>query len=227
MFTVRQPLAMLMACHEQHYEAERSVFTRILRAIAIISFRYNVICNLPSHDQERLYNEIACNVSGKKYANTAELLSALGAVYPDDSLFKTAFAEKELRTTVSRNKKIVRWILFEIERQKYQLPFDVESATFSIEHILPEHPSEAWSGIEEAKQERMKYLLGNMTPLETSHNRELGNKEYPAKRAVYQCSAFKMTQAVAEHYDSWDEQKVESRQKRMADIAAGIWRFEF
>jgi hypothetical protein len=73
----------------------------------------------------------------------------------------------------------------------------------------------------------MKYRLGNMTPLETSRNRELGNRDYQTKRAVYQRSAFKMTQAVAEHYDSWDEQKVESRQKRMADIAAGIWRFDF
>ncbi len=228
MFTVRQPLAMLMACHEQHYEAERSVFTRILRAVAIISFRYNVICNLPSHDQERLYNEIARNVSGKKYASTAELLSALGAVYPDDSLFKTAFAEKELRTTVSRNKKIVRWILFEIERQKYQQKFDSESATYSIEHILPEHPSEAWSAIDETKQDRMKYLLGNMTPLETSRNREVGNKDYQTKLAVYQRSAFKMTQAIAEHYyDTWNEEKIESRQKQLANAAAGIWRFDF
>ncbi|CAK8719233.1 DUF262 domain-containing protein [Candidatus Electronema halotolerans] len=227
MFKVRQPLAMLMACYERYYEAERAVFTRIMRAVTIASFRYNVICNLPTHDQERLYNEIARNVSDKKYASTAALLAALGAVYPDDSLFKTAFAEKELRTSFSRNKKIVRYILFEIERQKYQQEFDVESATYSIEHILPEHPSEAWSVIEEAKQERMKYRLGNMTPLETSRNRELGNKDYQTKRAVYQRSAFKMTQAVAEHYDSWDEQKVESRQKRMADIAAGIWRFDF
>ena len=227
MFTVRQPLAMLMACHERYYETERSIFTRIMRAIAIVSFRYNVICNLQTHDQERLYNEIARNVSDKKYARTAELLAALGAVYPDDSQFKTAFAEKELRTTGSRNKKVVRWILFEIERQQHQNEFDFESATYSIEHILPEHPSEAWSVIEEAQQERMKYRLGNMTPLETSRNRDVGNKDYQTKLAVYQRSAFKMTQAVAEHYDSWDEQKVESRQKRMADIAAGIWRFDF
>ncbi len=227
MFNVRQPLAMLMACHDRYYEAERPVFTRIMRAVAIVSFRYNVICNLQTHDQERVYNEIARNVSDKKYASTAELLAALGAVYPDDSQFKISFAKKELRTTDSRNKKVVRWILFEIERQQHQNEFDFESATYSIEHILPEHPSEAWSGIEEAQQERMKYRLGNMTPLETSRNREVGNKDYQTKLAVYQRSAFKMTQAVAEHYDSWDEQKVESRQKRMADIAAGIWRFDF
>ncbi|MGR0482906.1 MAG: HNH endonuclease family protein [Candidatus Electronema sp. V4] len=203
------------------------MFTRILRAVAIVSFRYNVICNLQTNDQERLYNEIARNFSDRKYASPADLLAALGAVYPDDSRFKTAFAEKELRTTDSSNKKVVRWILFEIERQQHQQCFDFESATYSIEHILPEHPSEDWALIDEAKQERMKYRLGNMTPLETSRNRDVRNKDYPVKRAVYQSSAFKMTQAVAEHYDRWDEQKAAARQKLMADIAAGIWRFDF
>ncbi len=227
MFNVRQPLAMLMACHERYYEAERVAFTRILRAVTIASFRYNVICNFQTNDQERLYNEIARNVSGRKYASPTDLLATLREVYPDDSQFKAAFAEKELRTTDSRNKKVVRYLLFAIERQQHQQDFDFESATYSIEHILPEHPSEDWSFLEEAKQERMKYRIGNMTPLETSRNREIGNKDYPAKRDMYQRSAFKMTQAIAEHYDCWDEQKVEARQKRMADVAAGIWRFEF
>lgn len=58
MFGVRQPLAMLLACYQRFFDAERSSFTRILRAIAVISLRYNVICNLPTHEQETLYNEI-------------------------------------------------------------------------------------------------------------------------------------------------------------------------
>lgn len=154
------------------------------------------------------------------------ILMALREIYPEDQQFKAAFSEKELCTTNSRNKKIVRFILFEIEKQKYGNAFDFESATYNLEHILPENPSEHWNYIEEVKQERLIYRLGNITPLETTRNRELGNGDYTVKRAVYQQSDFEMTQAIAKHYDTWDGKKIEARQKQLAKIAAGIWRIE-
>lgn len=227
MFNVRQPLAMLMACHAAFYERERNFFTRIMRGVAVVSFRYNVICNLQTHEQERLYNEIAWKVSNGAYANPSDVLAALRDVYPDDARFTAAFAEKELRTTNSRNKKIVRYILFEIERQRSGQAFDFESAAYSLEHILPEHPSESWSFIDEAKQDRLIYRIGNMTLLETARNRDLGNSDYAVKRAIYERSEFKITRAVAEYYSDWDEQKIEARQRRLANVAAGIWKIDF
>lgn len=226
MFNVRQPLAMLMACQARFYDADRSAFTRILSAIAVVSFRYNVICNLQTHEQERIYNDIAWKVSSGTLSQVPEVLASLREIYPDDTQFRAAFAEKELRTTNSRNKKVVRYLLFEIERQRSGQDFDFESATYNLEHILPESPSAAWSYIEEAKQERLIYRLGNMTPLETNRNRDLGNGDYATKRSVYQQSCFQITQAIAEHYDRWDEQKIESRQRQLANIAAGVWRMD-
>ena len=226
MFNVRQPLAMLMACQARFYDAERNAFTRILSAIAVVSFRYNVICNLQTHEQERIYNDIAWKVSSGTLSQVPEVLASLREIYPDDTQFRAAFAEKELRTTNSRNKKVVRYLLFEIERQRSGQDFDFESATYNLEHILPESPSADWSYIEEAKQERLIYRLGNMTPLETNRNRDLGNGDYATKRSVYQQSCFQITQAIAEHYDRWDEQKIESRQRQLANIAAGVWRID-
>jgi hypothetical protein len=227
MFNVRQPLPMLMACHASYFERGRAAFTRILKAIVVVSLRYNVICNLQTHEQERLYNEIASRISGRDLISPVQILAKLEEVYPDDTQFKAAFSDKEFRTTNSRNKKVVRYILFEIERQRSGQDFDFESATYSLEHILPEHPSEAWSHIEEAKQDRLIYRIGNMTPLETSRNRDLSNGGYASKRAVYAQSCFQITRAVAEHYEMWDELKIEARQKQLANIAAGIWKIEF
>ena len=227
MFNVRQPLAMLLSCHGKFYETERANLTRIIKAVAVVSFRYNVICNLQTHEQERLYNEIAWKVSTGVYARPFDVISALRDVYPDDIQFKAAFSEKELRTTNSRNKKVVRYILFEIERQCSGQDFDFESATYSLEHILPEHPSEVWSYIEESKQDRLIYRIANMTPLETSRNRDLGNGDYPSKRQIFEQSVFQITKAVAVHYETWDEQKIESRQKQLANVAAGIWKIDF
>ncbi|NBC47090.1 MAG: DUF262 domain-containing protein [Gammaproteobacteria bacterium] len=228
MFNVRQPLAMLMACHRRFFEQQRNGFTRIVKAIAVVSFRYNVICSLQTYEQERLYNDIACRVSANALATARETIDALQTVYPDDRRFKVSFTEKELRTTNSRNKKVVRHLLFEIERQRSGQDFDFESAAYSLEHILPEHPSEDWADIDEAaKQDRLIYRLGNMTLLETRPNRDLGNAPYSVKREAYRQSRFRITRAIAEHYEHWDEQKVEARQKQLAEVAAGIWKLDF
>jgi hypothetical protein len=227
MFSVRQPLAMLMTCHSRFFDRDRPAFTRILKAIAVISFRYNVICNLQTQEQEQLYNDIAGKVFDSIYTHAAQVIAALRTVYPEDQTFKAAFTEKELRTANSRNKKIVRYILFEIEHQRSGQDFDFESATYNLEHILPEHPSAAWSEIEEEKQDRLIYRLGNMTPLETARNRELGNQGYAIKREIYAQSSFQITKAIAQHYDTWDEKKVEARQKQLANVATGIWRIDF
>ena len=178
-------------------------------------------------DQEKIYNDIARNISKGDYTHYSQVEEALRRIYPDDAQFKGSFAEKELKTTTSRNKKVVRYLLFEIEKQRSGKKFDAESATYNLEHVLPENPSESWDYIDEAKQNRLIYRLGNMTPLETKPNRDIGNAGYEVERSVFEESDFAITQAIAQHYDTWDEQKIESRQKQLAKIAASIWRIEF
>lgn len=227
MFNVRQPLALLLTCYEKFADGQRNIFTRTLRAVSVISFRYNVICNLQTHDQERVYNEAARKISDGRFSQLQDIFQSLREIYPDDNHFKTAFGEKELRTTNTRNRKVVRYILFEIEHQISAQSLDFESATYNLEHILPESPSEAWGHIEESKQDRLIYRLGNMTPLETGVNRDIGNLPYEQKRQAYAKSDFQITRGIAEHYDEWTEAKIIARQTQLAKAASAIWRIDF
>lgn len=226
MFNVRQPLAMLMTCYETFGEKNREEFTKILRAIVVISLRYNVICNLQTHEQERIYNEIAHKLSSTEIASIEEIFAILKKVYPDDATFKASFADKEFKTTNSRNRKVVRFILFAIEKQQSGQDFDFESSIYNLEHILPEHPSDDWSHIDDQTHERFVYRIGNMTLLEASLNRDIGNNGYDQKKEVYKKSVFRITKNIPEHYDEWNEDKIISRQKQMANIANGIWKIE-
>jgi hypothetical protein len=81
--------------------------------------------------------------------------------------------------------------------------------------------------MEDSKQDRLIYRIGNMTPLETARNRDVGNGSYATKREVYRQSAFQITQDVAERYEVWDEKKLESRQQSLARVATGIWKIDF
>ena len=224
MFNVQQPLSMLLACHNKFFEQDRQGFTRICRAVSTVSLRYNVICNFHTGEQERVYNDIAVNVSNGEYSRCTDVIRALSKIYPNDQQFKDSFSEKEMKTTYARNKKIVYYMLFEIEKQISGHDFDVESVKYSLEHILPEHPSDAWNYIEESVQEHLVYRLGNMTILEANLNREVGNSGYAAKSNIYHNSAFQLTKNVPEQYDTWDERKIAERQKQLAKIATSIWK---
>jgi len=43
---------------------------------------------------------------------------------------------------------------------------------------------------------------------------------------VYRSSDFQITRAIAEHYDEWNENKIEAHQKKLADLATSVWRIE-
>lgn len=227
MFNVRQPLAMLMASFARLGEQDREIFTKILKAISILSFRYNVICNMQTHDQERLYSEIAYKLSSNEINTLKDIYNILETIYPDDATFKAAFSDKELKTTNSRNKKVVRYILFKIEKQQSGQDFDFESSSYNLEHILPENPSEDWSYIDDQTFERSLYRIGNITPIEIGINRDIGNVAYSQKTEAYKNSAFQITKNIPIHYSEWDENKIIARQKQMANIACGIWKINF
>lgn len=228
MFNVRQPLSLLLAVLERFREQDRPDFQKFLRAITILSFRYNVICGRQSKDQEGIYNQIAQEISSSEIENVNEALIKLRPIYPDDREFQAAFEEKALRTTSHRNKKVVRFILFQLEEHLSDNAFEIESSRYTIEHILPENPSDDnWGQFTEQQQEGFTYRLGNMTVLEAKDNRNLGHSGYDKKRLTYEKSCFAITRNLADQYDKWTMEKIRANQRWMAKQATAIWRVNF
>jgi len=223
MFNVRQPFPLLVAAHRKFSMGD---FESLLRSCVIISFRYNVIGSMPTHEQERIYHGVAHKISSGGVTSVAEVLEAMKSVYPSDDVFRSAFAEKIIRTTNSRNLRIVRYILCALEKQVIGHDYDFESDSFNVEHILPQNPASGsgWTAFSNEEAEAMAYRLANMTLLNKGQNRDMGNAEFAIKKPVLAASNFGLTKKLAEDNADWTPERIAARQKAMAKIATGIWR---
>lgn len=221
MFGVRQPYALLIAARRVLSSGD---FTSLLKIIVNISFRYNVIGTMQAGEQERVYSDAAARLSAGTIADLASLVEALRPVYSSDAAFKAAFASKELKTTQSRNNRIVRYILCNLERQAGGSDHDRDSATFTVEHILPQNSDGGWDQFSEIETDANIYRLGNMTLLETSLNRDIGNVAFETKLVAFADSMFETTKKIVVDNDDWTPQRINARQNAMAKVAISIWR---
>src|SRR5690606_39252366 len=124
---------------------------------------------------ERIYSRAARRVASGEVATLAQTLPLLREMYPTDEQFRTRFATKIIKTSSSRNARIVRYILQEMEHHSSNQQLDFESGAYSIEHILPQNAEEGWDQFTENELEAMTWRLGNMVVMERAINRDLGN----------------------------------------------------
>lgn len=224
MFGVKQPMAMLMSSYRKFFDTDRQTFTKILQSISVISFRYNVICSLPPQDQEGLYSSVATRIENGNLRSYSEVINALRDIYPDDTHFTAAFANKQLKTTNTRNQKVVQYILKKLEHSESGTPIDLATNQFNIEHILPQCAGDGWDQFNGVRQQQSIYRLANMVILEKSINKNIGNHPYKIKRESLKGSTVKITTGLANFYDDWTPDSIESRQKYLAKKAKTIWR---
>lgn len=220
MFGVRQPFPLVLAARRLLGDAD---FEALLRALVAMSFRYNVIGNLQANEQERAYVAEAERLSKAETRSLAEVLEGLRSIYVNDESFRAAFAEKVIGTTATRSNRIVRYLLAKLETHAGGQEVDIDSATVTIEHLLPQSPGEGWEAFTDEEVEALTYRLGNMALLEKDLNRDGGNADWEAKRPVLRESGFTTTQPLAELPD-WTPQRIAGRQRDMARAATALWR---
>ena len=219
-FGVRQPLPLLLAARRK---LDDDAFRSLLRAIVVLSFRYNVIGNLHTGDQERTYSREAQRIENGEHATLGQILSGLRSIYPNDEQFRISFARKQLRVRKAANRKIARYLLSRLEQQIHGVSVDPDGPEVSLEHICPERPEEGWDAFSDAELPFLAARLGNMTLFERSRNKKLGNASWKVKRDAFRTSRYPTTREIAGH-DSWTPERIEARQRAMAKAATAVWR---
>jgi len=220
LFRVKQAYPTLFAAYER-FSPEN--FTRLLKLVCVLSFRYTVVSSLNPNELETLYNKVAIAIIKGEITNPKQVFDNLRSIYVSDEKFLQDFSLLSI-STKGQKKKLVRYILFKLEADASNI--EVNEDSFSIEHILPESPSSEWrQSFNDAQIEEMVYRIGNLTPLEPHLNRQVGNELYSIKRTVYQQSVYTLTKNVLA--EEWNPNTLATRQKHMAQRAVHIWRSDF
>lgn len=220
-FNVRQPYPLLLAAKRVFDAAD---FAGLMRACVVISMRFNVICGYSTGEQERTYNSVSERVAKEEIKDLSTALTAMASIYPNDAAFRAAFAEKAIRTTQSRNYRVVRFILCALEKHLSGQDYSFTSDSFNIEHVLPQNPQAGWEAFSDEEAEALAYRLGNMTLMQAGANKDLGNAAYSAKRPVFERSSFKITAKLAADHAEWTPERIAAHQSWMAAQATAIWR---
>ncbi|MCA3217965.1 MAG: DUF262 domain-containing protein [Burkholderiales bacterium] len=220
-FNVRQPFPLLLAAHRAFDDAD---FAGLVRATVVISMRFNVIGGYGTGEQERTYNSVAERIARGDLASLALALAAMRGIYPSDDSFRAAFAEKAIRTTQSRNSRVVRFMLCGLERHLGGAELDFTDGSFTIEHVLPQNPQAGWEAFSDADAEAMTYRLGNLTLAPAGTNRDLAASAYVVKQPLLAQSPYAITRKLATDHAEWAPESIDAHQKWMAKQATAIWR---
>lgn len=225
LFRVRQMTPLLFAAYEKLAPEE---FVRVLKIVALVSFRYTIISALNTNELEPVYHEAAKVVLNGSAVRASEVFEVLRPIYVSDEKFRIDFSQKRIATSGQR-RKIAKYILCKLETDCSPRPSDFETDPGSIEHVLPENPIDEWeNSIPRSEWDSAVYRIGNLSLLKASANRDIGNKIYADKKDIYTESEYVITQKIREMApEEWTFALIEERQRRLAERAVHIWRSNF
>jgi hypothetical protein len=171
------------------------------------------------------YSNRAQDVGTGKITKARELRAAMANYVPSDAQFEEAFSTARVSRT-----HLARYYLRALEKTLKNDPHpeyvaNEDVADINLEHVLPLNPSADWK-VDADTARTAQRLLGNMVLLRANQNRDIGNKSFPEKKAVFKASGYYITQQIAE-YDEWGLDEIRLRQMELAKIAIKTWPLTF
>lgn len=227
LFKVRQMTPLMFAAWERFSKDD---FARLIKLIGVVSFRYTIVSGLNPNDLEPAYHAAAKAVLDGRASGVREVFDTLRSlgIYVGDDKFRQDFATLEVATSGQR-KQLAKYILCKLENDASNRSIDHESDPGTIEHILPENPSADWDAFFPADEvERFIFRLGNLSLLEASANRQVGNALYAEKKVAYANSTYDLSKKVVDTApEDWTPATLDARQNAMAQRATHVWRSDF
>jgi Protein of unknown function DUF262/Protein of unknown function (DUF1524) len=193
----------------------------VMKYCAVISIRFNGVSKQSTHPLETTYNTAALGVRRTKKVH--DVKAALSAIYISDEDFEDAFARLTLSSR-GKSAKRLRYFLGTLERHAGKQDLADDSMRATIEHILPQNPGSSWPEISQEIHKRIVDRVGNYTLLEKRLNAGIANDRFEEKQKVYKQSIYQMTRDLTDPTE-WNEEELNRRQRKMAEIAKTIWRY--
>jgi len=190
-----------------------------------------MLCQVPTNNLNRVFNTAPVAIGDQAAVAPAvrSYLSGRRRYWPSDAEVRRSVRTRPFYWT---GRGPQRTFVLRRTEESYRAhePVDFDAAMLTIEHILPQTPTDEWLAVLETEvtdeggpkelHDSLVHTLGNLTL--TAENARLSNNPFQRKQDIFNASALQMNREIADT-PSWGKAQILQRADRMADRIIQIW----
>lgn len=203
-------------------------FKKILQVVISYLWR-RAICEIPTNSLSKTFATLYQAVDKEDYVNSIIKAFVFKSSY---KRFPSDYEVREkLQTKDIYHFRLRKYLLEALENYYHKEPIDLNTANYTIEHIMPQNIEHnlSWQQMlgENWQEVHSLYLhtLGNLTI--TGYNAEMSNKSFGEKvngESGFKHSHLKLNESIAQ-CDVWNKKAIQRRTNILTDIILKIWKY--
>lgn len=203
-------------------------FKKILQVVISYLWR-RAICEIPTNSLSKTFATLYQAVDKEDYVNSIIKAFVFKSSY---KRFPSDYEVREkLQTKDIYHFRLRKYLLEALENYYHKEPIDLNTANYTIEHIMPQNIEHnlSWQQMlgEDWQEVHSLYLhsLGNLTI--TGYNAEMSNKSFGEKvngESGFKHSHLKLNESIVQ-CDVWNKKAIQRRTNILTDIILKIWKY--
>jgi hypothetical protein len=162
-------------------------------------------------------NTIACGTAQDFADVSKEMKEKFRERVPDESEFTLPFSRITYRSTYTRERNLVRYVLMKLARH-FGMPEEIDLSMLTIEHILSQS-----HGMESGDEYDVG-AIGNLIFINETVNGQVGNKPFKEKMTYFTASNHVYMDQYLKDAVEWDDSSIAERGVKLANIGyTSIW----